>query len=479
MVHLGIVKNSEFALQEKMQSEYTEEDMQRNESVFVDFCDKNWSGKSIAKLTGDNVFTDWLQDKDKICTDGKDDGSLSFKEGSLSIAKGLLGGIPKAMINHPLATLATVGIGAAATALTGGAILPLLTTIGIASGVGMAGYGAYKAANAKTDGEAKQALESLGMGVATTGLSVVSAGKALDSAAKAGVKSASVADDASTMTKVAQLFKSIPESLKVSKYNAKSFLQTWNFKPNFIQRSDNAITAREDILQLQKEGYYISVNEKNQVFAYNSENKMIELGTLGKTKLSTLKLNLKNAQSEGLIIDLAKLDPQKTYVGMQYGIDKTAKGIQICTQKYCPDSEVPSHVFSLVNENGEWYIYQSNGHATPTLGASAGVNKTRAVDWIALAKNQVKRFETYEFPVDRTVLQNHMGEGYGKGDIVNLLKAFLFNSNGQQGDAPGLICSEYIALSSPEIQSFYNLPAWCITPAHFKNYVLTNGIIAM
>ena len=40
----------------------------------VSFWDSKWSGHQIAKLTGDNAFTDWLQDKDKVCTDGKDDG---------------------------------------------------------------------------------------------------------------------------------------------------------------------------------------------------------------------------------------------------------------------------------------------------------------------------------------------------------------------------------------------------------------------
>lgn len=191
----------------------------------VSFWDSKWSGHQIAKLTGDNDFTDWLQDKDKVCTDGKDDGKIGFWEGTKNLAKGLIGGIPKAMINHPVATAVTVGIGAAATALTGGAILPVLGAIGVASGVGMAGYGTYKAATAKTDGEAKQALETLGMGVTTTVLSSASAGKALESAQSAGVKSAKVAEDANILTKTAQMFKATPEALKVSGRNAKISLK--------------------------------------------------------------------------------------------------------------------------------------------------------------------------------------------------------------------------------------------------------------
>ena len=191
----------------------------------VSFWDSKWSGHQIAKLTGDNAFTDWLQDKDKVCTDGKDDGKIGFWEGTKSLAKGLIGGIPKAVINHPVATAVTVGLGAAATVLTGGAILPILGAAGVVSGVGMAGYGTYKAATAKTDGEAKQALETLGMGVTTTVLSSASAGKALESAQSAGVKSAKVAEDASILTKTTQMFKATPEALKVSGHNAKISLK--------------------------------------------------------------------------------------------------------------------------------------------------------------------------------------------------------------------------------------------------------------
>ena len=191
----------------------------------VSFFDEAWSGHQIAKLTGDNVFTDWLQNKDKVCTDGKDDGKLSVGQYALSFAKGLIGGIPKAIINHPLATAVTVGVGAAAVALTGGAILPVLGAIGVATGVGMAGYGTYKAVTAKKDGDAKQALETMGMGVTTTALSMKSAGKMLEKAAEAGVKSAQVSKDANIFQKTWQMFKSIPESLTKSKEWTMSYVK--------------------------------------------------------------------------------------------------------------------------------------------------------------------------------------------------------------------------------------------------------------
>ena len=186
----------------------------------ISFFDDKWSGEQVRKLGFDDL-ADWLQDKDKVCTDKKDDGKIGFWEGAKSLAKGLIGGIPKEMINHPVTTAVTVAAGAAAVAVTGGAILPVLGAAGAVTGIGMAGYSGYKAATAKTDGETKQALETLGMGVATTALSALSAGKTLDTAYEAGVESAHVSNDAGIWTKTVQMFKSVPEALKVSYDNAK------------------------------------------------------------------------------------------------------------------------------------------------------------------------------------------------------------------------------------------------------------------
>ena len=209
----------------KIQQSQAQQKQRVKKEEKVSFWDERWTGHQIEKLTGENAITDWLQNKDKVCTDGKDDGKIGFWEGTKSLAKGLLGGIPKAMINHPIATVLTIAGTSVATVLTGGAILPVLGAAGVAMGVGMAGYGGYKAATAKTDGEAKQALETLGMGVTTTALSVASAGKTLEKAAEAGVKPAQINKDANVFQKTIQMFKSIPESLKMSKSWVKSYIK--------------------------------------------------------------------------------------------------------------------------------------------------------------------------------------------------------------------------------------------------------------
>ena len=259
----------------------------QNESV--SFFDEAWSGHQIAKLTGDNVVTDWLQNKDKVCTDGKDDGKIGFWEGTKSFVKGLVGGIPKAMINHPVATVVAVAAGAGAIALTGGAILPVLGAVGVATGVGMAGYGGYKAVTAKTDAEAKQALETMGMGVITTALSVASADKALEKAAEAGVKSAQVSEDAGILDKTVQMFKAIPEALTKSK--------EWTM--SYIQGTPVNIELADGTKQVKVKGKLIE-----ETFENGSYKKYDANGNLVKEKLAdgTLREYMTKYQDEGVNI---------------------------------------------------------------------------------------------------------------------------------------------------------------------------------
>lgn len=165
---------------------------------------------ALIKTTGENGFTDWLTDKDKICTDRKDDGNLSFKEAMKSVGKGYAG-VLKSAINHPVATAVTVGLGVAATVVTGGAILPVMVVAGAATGIGLIGYGSYKAATAKTDGEAKQAFETIGNGGFTLTASILSAKPAVDKASHAGVN---VKTTSNPYKATAECFKATPDSLK-------------------------------------------------------------------------------------------------------------------------------------------------------------------------------------------------------------------------------------------------------------------------
>ena len=182
--------------------------------------------KKEKKKKNPHWFSDWLKDKDKVSTDGLDDGKISFGEKLKSFAKGLFC-LLKSAINNPVLTGATILAGAGLSVLTGGAILPVFIAAGLASGVGMIGYGAFKAATAKTDGNAKRAWETMGSGTFAVAASVTGAKSSLKAAERAGVVGAEGADKLSLFQASKQNFTVVPEALKVSGLNAKGNLLTW------------------------------------------------------------------------------------------------------------------------------------------------------------------------------------------------------------------------------------------------------------
>ena len=172
--------------------------------------------KTISETLDMNAFERWWFDVDKVSTDGKDDGKLSFGEKMESFGKGIAG-IVKGAVKHPLVTAATIGAGALLTAVTGGAALPIMVALGAGTGAVLIGKGAYDAANAKTDAEAKAAWEGIGSGTFALAGSALGAKSALKTAYKAGVTGAKGAENMNIAQATLKTFKTIPEALKVSK----------------------------------------------------------------------------------------------------------------------------------------------------------------------------------------------------------------------------------------------------------------------
>ncbi len=187
-------------------------------------------------------FSDWLNDKDKVCTDGTDDGKLSAKESLKSFGKGLMG-IVKAAVKHPIATAATVAGGVALSVITGGAAIPVMVAAGAAIGAGQIGYGAYKAATADTDADAKQAWETMGNGTFALAASALGAKASLKAAAKAGVTGAETTKDIGMAEALIQNFKATPEAVKMSGLNAKGNVLTWT--TGKIHAHSNALQGAE------------------------------------------------------------------------------------------------------------------------------------------------------------------------------------------------------------------------------------------
>lgn len=191
------------------------------------FNARNYSvAKNNHKENKKSEFSIWLNNLDKVCTDGKDDGKISPLEKLKSFGKGLAG-IVKAAIKHPITTALTIGAGIGLNIITGGAVLPIFVAAGIIAGCGMLGYGTYKAMTAQTDGQAKQAWETLGNGTFAVVTSAFGAKSAIKSAANAGVKSAQNSENLGLFKSVIRTFKITPEAIKVGAANIKGNYLTY------------------------------------------------------------------------------------------------------------------------------------------------------------------------------------------------------------------------------------------------------------
>ena len=235
-------------------------DVPQNSTAIKSCTAKVPFGKAT-KMQSENDIYAWLNDKDKICTDGADDGKISAAEAAKSFGKGLIG-IVKTSLKHPFLTAGTIAMGVGLTILTGGAALPVMTAIGIASGAGMIAKGIYSSATAKTDGEAKQGWETIGNGTFALGTSVLSAKGSLKAAAEAGVQSAKGAENLNAIQASTKVFKTVPEAVKVSGLNAKGNFLT--ITTGVISKNSNAMRA------LQKNSHhYMSKANEAQAYRFN------------------------------------------------------------------------------------------------------------------------------------------------------------------------------------------------------------------
>lgn len=230
-----------------------------NSDLTIEFTTAQNTTKSIAETTCEdeakeenlNWFSDWLNDEDKVCTDGEDDGSLSLGEATASFAKGLMG-VVKGAIKHPVATAATIGVGALATVATGGAALPAMVALGVGTGAVMIGKGAYDAATADTDAEAKTAWETIGNGTFAVAASALGAKSSLKAASKAGVTGAQGAENMNIVQAMVENFKVLPEALKVSGQNIKGNVLTWttgniHAHSNKLQGAETYMSKANDV----------------------------------------------------------------------------------------------------------------------------------------------------------------------------------------------------------------------------------------
>jgi hypothetical protein len=143
------------------------------------------------------------------------------------------------------------------------------------------------------------------------------------------------------------------------------------------------------------------------------------------------------------MLDVNVLDKNLTYAGYQIGQGAIATAIQRISRNILnadlPLNNISSHVFALIYKDCDWWIYESHLRW-------GGVKKLLFKDWIKDEKPE----NNFVFPipicVDTLELYAKFNPGYSLGEIGEIAFSDISKYNVEK-DAPGLICSEYIALA--------------------------------
>ncbi len=355
--------------------------------------------KTISKTLDMNAFERWWFDVDKVSTDGEDDGKLSFGEKMESFGKGIAG-IVKAALKNPLETAATVGAGMFLTAITGGAALPIMVALGVGTGAVLIGKGAYDAANAKTDAEAKAAWEGIGSGTFALAGSALGAKASLKAAYKAGVTGAQGAENMNIAQATLKTFKTIPEALKVSKNQVVS--KYLGVTPTSYAQGGARI-ARKDIKTVNNiadkivddivrtasnEGRSLSTAEMQKIQTIRATQQQLIQDTheLAKNYPKGSKIKFFDAVSEGFYNEEASLQfiddalthghgvnisKVKDYYSPQKVMDTWKNGIEILKKHKYPDMryKLENSLDKHVNEYFKWCVDKKGNFVTSEVNA--------------------------------------------------------------------------------------------------------------
>lgn len=176
-----------------------------------------------------------------------------------------------------------------------------------------------------------------------------------------------------------------------------------------------------------------------------------------------------------MVININKLDKRRTYIALEFGTSAISKVIQRLTKDFCPEeAKVPSHVLALVYENGCWNVYESHMKPKKDYCIPSGVRTYKYKVFQEAFPKVIERSRVFQIRLTKKQLKKYLGQPYGVGDIVALMRAAIHNSNGKQKDHKGIICSEYLALACASIRKYFNLKPWCITPAHWLAFLTRN-----
>ena len=183
------------------------------------------------------------------CSDGMNDGKISFKEKVKNFAKGIISPITtifKSPKNFVIG-LGAIGGTAVLIAATGGAIAPFLVAAGVIGGGIQIVKNTNNARKATTDVQAKQAWQGIGSGTTAVASSIIGAKGALKAT---GVDTSKMNIIKATIECIKRVPASIKNSVNAFKTgafisNLKSVFKTKNESPKKIQKEAKARTDAE------------------------------------------------------------------------------------------------------------------------------------------------------------------------------------------------------------------------------------------
>lgn len=169
---------------------------------------------------------------------------------------------------------------------------------------------------------------------------------------------------------------------------------------------------------------------------------------------------------------------EETYLVLSYGTGQSSKRVIELTKKYAPNSKrVPSHVCAIVPNLGHRWIFEAHNKPCRQFNIPAGVRHTKVEVWEKVEPRIPENYCIVPMSFDLLKLEELIGQPYSTLEIFDHGVARVFDTNGKQKDRNGFICSEYLALCQKKIDGIpliteqFNLPAHCITPAHWQAYV--------
>mgnify|MGYP001164397284 CR=1 FL=1 len=168
-----------------------------------------------------------------------------------------------------------------------------------------------------------------------------------------------------------------------------------------------------------------------------------------------------------MLIDVLKLDPAKTYVGLEVGTSRTARILQrLQHQKYKQYNreDIASHVLALIYRGNGWNVWENHLEWK-------GIKEYTLEDYERINANKsLKTVIVNEYPLNLDAMDyfRNNNPGYSVLDLGKITGKRLMGL--KLPNTPGMVCSEAVANCGFEICNKLGIKSEYITPVDFQHY---------